>query len=72
MPAFFVVEVKSIRYYLDMQKEAKSNLGEVKKGESDIDIQQLADNLKRSPAERIKRHQSALNLAMKLRKAKHV
>ena len=55
-----------------MRKEKKSNLSKAKKGESDIDIQQLADNLKRSPAERIRRHQSALNLKTKLRKAKRL
>lgn len=35
-----------------------------------IDIQQLMDNLKRTPAERIRRHQMALNAVEKLRKAK--
>lgn len=35
-----------------------------------IDISMLIDNLKRSPAERIRRHQIALNTAKKLRKAK--
>ena len=35
-----------------------------------IDIQQLMDNLKRTPAERIRRHQMALNAVKKLRKAK--
>jgi hypothetical protein len=34
-----------------------------------IDVSVLKDNLKRSPAERIKRHQIALNTAEKLRKA---
>jgi hypothetical protein len=37
-----------------------------------IDISILIDNLKRSPAERIKRHQIALNTAIKLRKAKRI
>jgi hypothetical protein len=37
-----------------------------------IDISMLIDNLKRSPAERIKRHQIALNTAQKLRKAKRL
>ena len=36
-----------------------------------IDISMLIDNLNRTPAERIKRHQAALNAAEKLRKAKH-
>jgi hypothetical protein len=35
-----------------------------------IDISMLIENLKRSPEERIKRHQIALNTATKLRKAK--
>ena len=35
-----------------------------------IDISMLIDNLKRSPAERIRRHQIAINTAQKLRKAK--
>jgi len=35
-----------------------------------IDVSMLMDNLKRSVADRIKRHQVALNTAEKLRKAK--
>jgi seryl-tRNA(Sec) selenium transferase len=35
-----------------------------------IDISMLIENLKRTPAERIRRHQIALNTATKLRKAK--
>jgi hypothetical protein len=35
-----------------------------------IDISMLIDNIRRSPAERIKRHQIALNTATKIRKAK--
>lgn len=35
-----------------------------------IGVFMLADNLKRTPAERIKRHQIALNTAEKLRKAR--
>ena len=35
-----------------------------------IDIHQLMDNLKRTPAERIRRHQMALNAVKKLRKPK--
>ena len=35
-----------------------------------IDVQKLMDNLKRTPAERIRRHQMALNAVEKLRKAK--
>jgi hypothetical protein len=35
-----------------------------------IDVSMLADNLKRTPAERIRRHQVALNTAEKLRKAR--
>jgi hypothetical protein len=37
-----------------------------------IDIEALKDNLKRSPAERIRRHQIALNIVEKLRRAKSV
>lgn len=37
-----------------------------------IDVSMLADNLKRSVTERIKRHQTALNTAKKLRKAKRL
>ncbi len=35
-----------------------------------IDIRQLLDNLQRTPAERIRRHQIALNTMKKLQKAK--
>jgi len=35
-----------------------------------IDISMLKDNIKLSPAERIRQHQIALNTAEKLRKAK--
>ena len=37
-----------------------------------IDISMLIDSIKRSPTERIRRHQIALNTAQKLRKAKHI
>jgi hypothetical protein len=37
-----------------------------------IDVSMLADNLKRSVTERIRRHQIALNTAVKLRKAKRL
>jgi hypothetical protein len=37
-----------------------------------IDISMLIDNIRRSPAERIKRHQIALNTATKFRKAKRI
>ena len=50
----------------------ETKLDKIKERDFDIDIHQLADNLERSPAERIRRHQSALNLATKLRKAKHL
>jgi len=36
-----------------------------------IDIDALIDNLKRTPEERIRRHQIALNTAEKLREARH-
>jgi F0F1-type ATP synthase beta subunit len=36
-----------------------------------IDIEMLIDNIKRGPGERIRRHQTALNTAEKLREAKH-
>jgi len=37
-----------------------------------IDVVMLVDNLQRSVTERIKRHQIALNMAEKLRKAKRL
>ncbi len=37
-----------------------------------IDVSALIDNLRRSPAERIRRHQIALNSVEKLRRAKRV
>lgn len=37
-----------------------------------IDVSMLIDNLKRTPAERIRRHQIALNTVEKLKKAKFV
>jgi hypothetical protein len=37
-----------------------------------IDISMLIDNLKRTPAERIRRHQIALNTVKLLRKAKWI
>ncbi|MCK5225955.1 MAG: hypothetical protein KAQ89_04495 [Planctomycetes bacterium] len=40
--------------------------------EAGIDIDMLEANLKRSPIERIKRHQIAFNTAEKLRKAKRL
>ena len=36
-----------------------------------IEVQALIDNLKRTPEERIRRHQIALNAMQALRKAKH-
>jgi hypothetical protein len=37
-----------------------------------IDISMLIDNIRRSPAERIRRHQIALNTVKSLRKAKRI
>jgi len=37
-----------------------------------IDVSMLADNLRRSVTERVKRHQIALNTVEKLRKAKRL
>ena len=37
-----------------------------------IDISMLKENLKRTPAERIRRHQIALNTVKKLRKAEQI
>ena len=37
-----------------------------------LDIYMLMENIKRKPAERIRRHQIALNTAEKLRKAKPI
>lgn len=36
-----------------------------------IDISMLIDNIKRTPTERVRRHQMALGAVEKLRKAKH-
>jgi len=38
----------------------------------DLDIAMLKENLKRTPAERIRRHQIALNTIKKLRKAEQI
>jgi len=38
----------------------------------DVDIEMLKENLKRTPAERIRRHQIALNTVKKLRKAEQI
>jgi hypothetical protein len=38
----------------------------------DLDIAMLKENLKRTPAERIRRHQIALNTVKKLRKAEQI
>jgi hypothetical protein len=46
----------------------KSNKRKVRR--PDIDMQMLKDNLKRSYAERIRRHQIALETMQKLQKAK--
>jgi len=37
-----------------------------------IDVSMLAENLKRTPTERIRRHQIAFNTAEKLRKARNL
>jgi len=37
-----------------------------------IDVSMLIENVKRSPAERIRRHQIALNTAEKLRSGRHL
>jgi hypothetical protein len=37
-----------------------------------IDVSMLIENLKRTPSERIKRHQIALETAEQLRKARHL
>jgi hypothetical protein len=56
------------------QKQAKSSGGRNPEIQAAInygvDISMLSDNLKRSIAERIRRHQIALNTVQKLRKAK--
>lgn len=36
-----------------------------------IDVSMLIDNIERTPAERIRRHQIALNITEELREAKH-
>ena len=75
----FCIEKKlNIIYYHDMVKKRLS------KGQSDnrqqenqpefldLDIAMLKENLKRTPAERIRRHQIALNTVKKLRKAEQI
>jgi hypothetical protein len=57
-------------------KSAKSNAVKTDPvraaAEFGIDIEALKDNLKRTPAERIRRHKIALNSIEKLRRAKRV
>ncbi len=56
------------------QKKRKNNYPKEVQAAIDygIDIDALIANLKRTPAERIRRHQIALNTALKLRKAKPI
>ncbi|MGD0551943.1 MAG: hypothetical protein ABSB25_04750 [Sedimentisphaerales bacterium] len=57
-------------------KSAKSNAVKADPvraaAEFGIDVSAIIDNLKRSPEERIRRHQVALNSIEKLRRAKRV
>ena len=56
----------------DKESESTHQAPEIQAAiEYGIDISMLRDNLKLSPAERIRRHQIALNTAEKLREAKH-
>ena len=65
-----------------MKKKAKESVQSEKNGkqtdavkaaiEYGVDISILKDNLKRTPAERIKRHQIALNTVEKLKKARFI
>lgn len=56
-------------------KRAKSNSGQKDAIQAaidwGIDVSMLSDNMRRSYAERIRRHQIALDTVEKLRKAKH-
>lgn len=54
--------------------ETKGELADAMEAARDygIDVAMLIDNLKRTPAERIRRHQIALETAEKLRKAQQV
>ena len=54
-------------------KEQSNNRQQANRPELlDLDIEMLKDNLKRTPAERIRRHQIALNTVKKLRKAEKI
>jgi hypothetical protein len=69
-------------YTLDMAVKRKhknvpgSNPGQINEVRAaidyGIDVSMLIENLKRTPAERIKRHQIALETAEQLRKARHL
>ena len=58
------------------QSRHRNNLRQPKKIQAaidyGIDVSAIIENLKRTPAERIRRHQIALNTAEKLRKAKRI
>jgi hypothetical protein len=57
-----------------VQKQIKPKSGKKRKNKAatnyGVDLSTLSDNLKKSVAERIRRHQIALNTVQKLRKAK--
>jgi hypothetical protein len=56
-----------------MPKKRKKQQDEIQRAiDYGIDIQMLKDNLKLSAAERIERHQSALNLVRLFQKAKKI
>ena len=56
---------------IDMAPKAGRQPNEIRRAaEFGIDISMLIDNIRRSPSERIKRHQIALNTAEKLSKAR--
>jgi hypothetical protein len=76
-PQGFCIEKKlNIVYYHDMVKTGHSKSQSDNRSQEnrpellDFDISMLIENLKRTPAERIRRHQIALNAVWKLRKAK--
>ena len=64
---------------MDKIRNRKSAISKIEKQPNEIqsaidygiDVSMLIDNVKRSPAERIRRRQIALNTAQKLRDAKH-
>ena len=79
LASFFVEKILKIVYCCTMATRKHlsktGDYGQVNKIRAEdfgIDISMLIDNSKRTPTERIRRHQIALNTVEKLRKAKHI